>query len=235
MSQTSSQPEPAIDVRALCKFHDSTAALLDVTFSVARGEVIAIIGKPGSGKTTLLKRLAGHVTPTGGRIRLSGLDLRTARIALTARIGYVSQIRVDFGHMVSRDLLEFSARARQIPQHQINSRVEHVVDVCELDGALDMPCRRLGVYGRMRVALAQALLHEPSVLLLDEILSALDDRKVQTTARVLRRLRGGTTLLVTGALTAGTVLAVDRALLREGGRLAFDGRPADMSQVGKRL
>ena len=232
-SPSSHQPASAVDVRALSKLHGSTAALLDVTFSVAPGDLIAILGASGSGKTTLLKLLAGHVTPTGGRIRVSGLDLRTARLALTARTGYVSQIRRDFGHMVSRDLLEFSARARQIPERQVNSRIEHVVAVCELDGELDMPCRRLSVDGRTRVALAQALLHEPSVLLLDEILSGLDDRETQQTTRVLSRLRGGTTLLVTGPLTAGTLLAADRALVLEGGRLAFDGRPADMWQAGK--
>lgn len=234
-SPSSHQPSPAIDVRALSKLHGSKAALLDVTFSVAPGDVIAILGASGSGKTTLLKMLAGHVTPTGGRIRVGGLDLRTARLALAAHTGYVSQIRRDVGHMVSRDMLEFCARARRIPQHQVNSRIEHVVAICELDRELHVPCRRLGAHGRTRVALAQALLHEPSVLLLDELLSGLDDREMQETARVLSRLRGTTTLLVTGPLATGTVLAADRALVLEGGRLAFDGRAADAASIGKPL
>ena len=218
---------PAIDVRALSKLHGSTAALLDVTFSVAPGHLVAVLGAPGSGKTTLLKLLVGHVTPTGGRVRVEGIDLRAARLALTGRIGYVSQFRIDLGTMRPLDVLEFGARARQIPPQQLEGRLEQVTAVCELDGELRAPFRRLSTLGRARVALAQALMHEPSVLLLDELLTGLDDGGILAIVRVLERLRGGITLVVSGAPGIDAALAADRSLQLEGGRLASDSVLAD--------
>ena len=223
------QPGPAIDVRALSKLHGSTAALLDVTFSIAPGDMVAVLGATGAGKTTLLKLLAGHVTPTGGRIRVCGIDVRAARVALTGKIGYVSQRTGDRGNMSPRDLLEFGGRARQIPPHLLNRRIEEVVAICELDGELDAPCERLDADGRGRVALARALLHAPSVLLLDGLLPEPEEAGMLGTLRILSRLRGGTTLLVTGTARVLSVLPADRALLLDGGRLAFNGRAADMS------
>jgi len=223
------QPGPAIDVRALSKLHGPTAALMDVTFSIEPGDMVAVLGAPGTGKTTLLKLLAGHVTPTGGRIRVCGIDVRTARVALTEKIGYVSQHMGDRGNMSPRDLLEFGGRARQIPPRMLNRRIEDVVAICELDGEFHAPCERLDADGRGRVALARALLHEPSVLLLDGLLAEPDEAGMLGTLRILRRLRGATTLLVTGPARMLSVLPANRALLLDGGRLTFDGRATDMS------
>lgn len=213
---------PAIEVRALSKLYGQNAALLDVTFSVTPGELVGLVGPPRGGRTTLLKLLAGHLTPTGGRIQVCGIDVRVARLALTAHVGYVPQARQIRGDMRPWDLLAFSGRARQIPRDQLEGRLREVAALCNLGDELHAPCRLLDESGRARVALAQALLHDPLVLLLDEFLTGLDSAVVSDLTVLLRRLRGRTTLIVTGSPSLVALLQADRTLLLDRGHLVLE-------------
>jgi ABC-2 type transport system ATP-binding protein len=223
---------PAIDVRALTRLFGTTPVLQDVTFSVSAGEIVAITGAHGAGKTTLLKLLVGHIRPSGGRIRIQGLDLRTSRLELTMRLGYVPQIRPTFGSMCTRDLLDFSGRARRLPSQLLERRAREVVSVCDLADHLDVGCARLDAAASTRVSLAQALLHQPQILILDDILEGLPDLYVAPFIDLVERLATPRrTILITGTAVDLAGFTTARLLHLDTGRLAAGERQAPLSAL----
>jgi len=222
---------PAIDVRALSKLHGQAAALLDVTFAVDDRELLVVTGPPGAGKTTLLKLLAGHMTASGGRIRIHGIDAHTLRLAASAQVGYVPQSLISCGDMRPGDLLDFSGRARQIAPEQLAARLREVITECELEAVLGSSCAQLDAPARARVAIAQVLLHDPSVLLLDDVVPVAGQRDAVPLAHLVQRLRQHRTVVVTGPVSLVDAFPDARLITLGHGRLTFDsavpalGRP----------
>lgn len=217
-------PEPTLDVRALTKIAGAVTALQDVTFSATAGEIVSVSGAAGAGKTVLLKLIAGHIAPSGGRIRIHGLDPRTSRLAATSRIGYVPQVRPACGSMKPGDLLDVCGRARPIPPALLNRRLRDVVELCELGDHLQRACGHLDESVRVRVSLAQALLHEPTLLLLDNCFEELPDEESRRLATIVEQLRARTTILVGGTHSAGLDVTQRLELLE--GRLVTSRQPA---------
>ncbi len=222
---------PAIDVRALSKLHGQTPALLDVTLAADDRELVVITGPAGAGKTTLLKLLAGHMTPSGGRIRIHGIDARTSRLAAHAQVGYVPQSLMSCGDMRPGDLLTFSGQARQIAPERLEDRLREVIAECELGEALDSSCSQLDAPARARVAIAQVLLHDPSVLLLDDVVPLAGRRDAGPLAQLVHRLRRHRTVLLAGPVSLVDAFPDARLVTLSHGRLTFDsavpvlGRP----------
>lgn len=213
---------PAIDVRALSKLHGQTPALLDVTFAADDRELVVIAGPTNAGKTTLLKLLAGHMTPSGGRIRIHGIDARTLRLAASASVGYVPQTLMSCGDMHPGDLLTFSGQARQIAPGQLDARLRDVIGECELEGALGSTCAALDAPARARVAIAQVLLHDPSVLLLDDVVPLAGRRDAGSLAQLVHRLRRHRTVLLAGPVSLVDAFPGARLITLAHGRLTFD-------------
>lgn len=230
-SPASARRTPAIDVRALSKLHGQTPALLDVTFAAGDRELVVLTGPAGAGKTTLLKLLAGHMTPSGGRIRIHGIDARTSRLAASARVGYVPQTLMSCGDMRPADLLAFSGRARQIAPERLEARLREVIAECDLEPALGLSCARLEAPARAQVAIAQVLLHDPSVLLLDEVVPVAGHRDAAAIAQLVHRLRAHRTVLLAGPVGLVNAFPGARLITLDHGRLTFDsavpvlGRP----------
>lgn len=215
---------PAIDVRALSKLHGNSPALLDVSFEVAVGSRVRLTGAPGSGKSTLLKLLAGCMTPSGGRIRLHGADLRLARLEATAAIGYVPQVSSACTSMRPADILDYSGRSRQLPRATLEQRIRSVVEQWDLGRCLDSRCDSLEPALRTRVALALAMLHEPALLLLDEPLTGLPAPDAhELLARIDARAGRATVVLACGGDTPLTAWGT-RHLALARGRLQTDAR-----------
>lgn len=222
---------PAIDVRALSKLHGQTPALLDVTFTAHDRELVVVTGPAGAGKSTLLKLLAGHMTPSGGRITIHGIDARVSRLAASAQVGYVPQTLMSCGDMRPGDLLTFSGQARQIAPDRLEERLREVIAECELEPALEASCAQLDAPARARVAIAQVLLHDPSVLLLDDVVPLAGQRDDAALAQLVHRLRRHCTVVLTGPVSLLDTFSDARRLTLAHGRLTFDsavpvlGRP----------
>ncbi|MFD0273825.1 ATP-binding cassette domain-containing protein [Kitasatospora sp. NPDC127111] len=197
-----------------------------LTFTVAAGECVGYIGPNGAGKSTTIKMLTGILVPTGGRLRVAGVDPARERVALARRIGVVFGQRTTlWWDLPLRDSYELARRLYRIPDRRYRDNLRRCVELLDLGGLLDTPVRQLSLGQRMRGDLAAALLHDPQVLYLDEPTIGLDvvsKGKVRDFLREVNREQGTTVLLTTHDLTDIEQLC-DRVMVIDHGRVVYDG------------
>jgi ABC-2 type transport system ATP-binding protein len=211
--------EPVIAVASVSKRYGRVTALDDVSLEVARGEVLGLLGPNGSGKTTLIRLLTGYLTPTAGRVRIAGHDTRDEPMAARQRIGYVPESVPLYGHMRVREFLAFMARLRGVPAGVLPAAVARASARTSLDDMLGAPIRTLSRGYRQRVAIAQALVHDPEIVILDEPTNGLDPRQIIETRRLIQALGGEHTVLVSSHILGEIARTADRVAILLRGRL----------------
>ncbi|NIP84592.1 MAG: ATP-binding cassette domain-containing protein, partial [Planctomycetales bacterium] len=189
-------PRPAIEAIGLSKFYGDFAAVRDVSFQIAKGEVVAFLGPNGAGKSTTMKLLTGYLAPSTGTAKISGHDMATDRLAGSARLGYLPENGPLYPDMTPSSLLHFFGEARCLPAEVIEQRIASVVDLCALHDVLHKPISKLSRGYRQRVGMAQTLLHEPDVLVLDEPTAGLDPNQIREVRETLKRLGQEKTILL---------------------------------------
>ncbi len=227
---------PMIEADGLSKFYGIFAAVQDVTFQVSEGEVVAFLGPNGAGKSTTMKLLTGYVSPSAGHARIAGHDMAEDRLAGSARLGYLPENGPLYPDMTPWSLLEFFAEARGMTRAQKQERIDSVIDLCALGNVIHKPISKLSKGYRQRVGMAQSLLHEPDVLILDEPTAGLDPNQIREVRRTMERLRGmsKTVLLSTHILQEVTAMA-SRVILIDEGRVKYDGAVAELDPKNEGL
>jgi ABC-2 type transport system ATP-binding protein len=230
------QKLPMIEANGLSKFYGIFAAVQDVTFKVSEGEVVAFLGPNGAGKSTTMKLLTGYLSPSAGHARIAGHDMADDRLAGSALLGYLPENGPLYPDMTPSSLLEFFAEARGMSRVQKQERIDSVIDLCALGNVIHKPISKLSKGYRQRVGMAQSLLHEPDVLILDEPTAGLDPNQIREVRRTMERLRGmrKTVLLSTHILQEVTAMA-SRVILIDEGRLKYDGAVADLDPKNEGL
>ncbi|RLL67066.1 ATP-binding cassette domain-containing protein [Streptomyces sp. Z26] len=207
-----------------------------IDFTVARGEMVGFIGPNGAGKSTTIKMLTGILTPSGGRLRVAGIDPARERTRLTRRIGVVFGQRTTlWWDLPLRDSYALVRRIYRIPGERYRANLDRCVELLDLGELLDVPVRQLSLGQRMRADIAAALLHDPEVLYLDEPTIGLDvisKAQVRDFLRDLNAERGTTVLLTTHDLTDIEQLC-ERVIVIDHGRLMYDGALAGLHEVGE--
>lgn len=218
---------PIIAIESVSKRYGRVRALDDVSLEVARGEVLGLLGPNGSGKTTLIRLLTGYLTPTAGRLRVAGHDTVDAPMQARRRIGYVPESVPLYGHMRVRELLAFMGRLRGVAARDVGGAVARASARTGLADVLAAPIRTLSRGYRQRVAIAQALVHDPEIVILDEPTNGLDPRQIIETRRLIQELRGERTVLVSSHILGEIQKVADRVAILLGGRLLAVRRMAD--------
>lgn len=221
-----------IEAIGLSKFYGHFAAVRDVTFSVAKGEVVAFLGPNGAGKSTTMKLLTGYLAPSTGRTRIAGHDMADDRLAGSAKLGYLPENGPLYPDMTPLSLLNFFAEARGMSAALTRTRIEEVVELCALQAVIRKPISKLSKGYRQRVGMAQALLHEPDVLILDEPTAGLDPNQIREVRSTLRRLGKEKTILLSTHILQEVEATATRVLFIHEGRLVFDGPVADFAAHG---
>jgi ABC-2 type transport system ATP-binding protein len=210
-------------------------AVRDLTFTVGAGEMVGYIGPNGAGKSTTIKMLTGILVPTGGHLRVAGLDPSRSRTELARRIGVVFGQRTTlWWDLPLRDSYELLRRMYRIPPERYRRNLAEFVELLSLDDLLDTPVRQLSLGQRMRGDLAAALLHDPEILYLDEPTIGLDvvsKGRLREFLRTLNAERGTTLLLTTHDLQDIEALC-RRVIVIDHGTLVFDGDLADLHRHG---
>jgi len=219
-----------IEAIGLSKFYGPFAACREVSFKVHEGELVAFLGPNGAGKSTTMKLLTGYLTASEGIARIAGHDMATDRIAGSERLGYLPENGPLYPDMTPSSLLEFFADARGMSREQRHKRIDAVVELCMLGSVFHKPISKLSKGYRQRLGMAQALLHEPDVLIMDEPTVGLDPNQIREVRRTMERLRDEekkTILLSTHILQEVEAMA-SRVILINEGRLVYDGSVAEL-------
>jgi ABC-2 type transport system ATP-binding protein len=232
---TQQQGPAMIEAHGLSKYYGEFAAIANVTFQVHKGEVVAFLGPNGAGKSTTMKLLTGYLAPSAGTARIAGHDMSSDRLAGSARLGYLPENGPLYPDMTPRSLLNFFANARGLTAAHKRERIDKVVDLCALGSVIGKPIGKLSRGYRQRVGMAQVLLHEPDVLILDEPTAGLDPNQIHEVRETIRKLGQSKTILLSTHILQEVEAMADRVLFINEGRLVFDGSIKQMTQDGKPL
>ena len=224
-----------IQAEKLCKVYGSFHALKDVSFSIRRGQVTAFLGPNGAGKTTTMKILSGFLSPTSGVARVAGFDVATDRIAAAEKLGYLPENGPLYLDMTPLALLRFFGEARGMGPKRLAERIEAVTTLLSLKSVLEKPIQKLSKGYRQRCGMAQALLHEPDVLIMDEPTSGLDPNQIRDVRATIRELGKSKTVLLSTHILQEVEAVADRVLFIHSGQIVFDGTPAEMKTRGPSL
>ena len=220
---------PMIEAAGLSKFFDTFAAIRDISFSVRRGQVAAFLGPNGAGKSTTLRVLTGYLSPSAGQARIAGMDVSRFRIEAAARVGYLPENGPLYPEMTPNELLRFFGEARGLSNGVLRGRIDAVIDQCNLQAVVDKSIYKLSKGYRQRVGMAQALLHEPDILIMDEPTSGLDPNQIRDVRELIRQLGETKTILISTHILQEVKAVADHVILIDEGRIVFDGTPDEMA------
>jgi ABC-2 type transport system ATP-binding protein len=219
---------PMIEAIGLSKHFGPFAATKDVSFTVPRGQVAAFLGPNGAGKSTTMRLLTGYLAPTTGEARIAGFNVATDRIAASRLVGYLPENGPLYNEMTPVSLLTYLGRARGMSSEQLSKRLDFVRDKCALDEVWHKPIGKLSRGFRQRVGMAQAILHDPDVLILDEPTSGLDPNQVHEVRQLIRSLGAVKTILLSTHILQEVQAVCSRVILINEGRIVFDGSVQEM-------
>ena len=217
-----------IEARNLSKTFGPLVAVDDVSFAVNRGEVLGFLGPNGAGKSTTMKILAGFLPPSGGSARICDIDVGRDPIAAKSRVGYLPEGAPLYGDMTPAQLLDFVTRVRGLDRIERKRRTEAAVETVQLREVLHRPIDTLSKGFKRRVALAQAIVHDPEVLILDEPTDGLDPNQKHEVRALLRALSGDKAIIISTHILEEVDTVCTRAIIIARGKILADETPTDL-------
>ena len=221
-----------IEAAGLSKFYGPFVAIKDVTFSIPEGQIVSFLGPNGAGKSTTMKILAGYLAASEGTARIAGFDMTTQRLDGARHLGYLPENGPLYNDMTPLELLRFFGEARQLDGAKLKARVDAVITQCALETVIEKPIGKLSRGYRQRVGLAQALLHDPAVLIMDEPTAGLDPNQIRDFRENIRVLGRTKTILISTHILQEVEAVADRVIVVNDGKLVMDGPPSGLREGG---
>ncbi len=218
-----------IEVQGLSRYYGRHRAVDGLDFSIDSNQVVGFLGLNGAGKTTTLKVLAGVLMPTAGTVKIDGHDLNDAPLALRSQIGFLPETPPLHADMRVRDFLEYVAELRGMSAEATQARLGIVAEQTEITDVLDRVVSTLSHGYRKRVGIAQAILHQPKLVILDEPISGLDPAQIVEMRQIISGLAKDCTVLLSSHILAEVSQTCDRILVLSEGRIVADGTEAELS------
>ncbi|MFH1699723.1 MAG: ABC transporter ATP-binding protein [Candidatus Zixiibacteriota bacterium] len=225
---TDGNAKPMIEARNLSKYFGEFVAIKEISFSIPKGQIVAFLGPNGAGKTTTMRLLTGFMRPSEGSAFICGHDVSGKRLEASRFLGYLPENGPLYENMTPLELLRFFGEAREIEEKFLSQRIDIVVNRCALQTVLEKPIGKLSRGYRQRVGLAQALLHDPDVLIMDEPTAGLDPNQIRDFRDNISELANTKTILLSTHILQEVEAVAARVLLIHNGRLVFDGSPEDL-------
>jgi ABC-2 type transport system ATP-binding protein len=213
-----------IQVEQLSKHYGALRAVDRLRFEVGRGEIVGFLGPNGAGKTTTMRMLTTYLPPTSGRARLAGHDVLDEPLQVRRHVGYLPENVPLYNEMRVREYLVFRARLKDVPGQKRRAAVDHVVKRCRLEEVENRILGQLSRGYRQRVGLAEAMVHDPDILILDEPTAGLDPIQIREVRALIRELGDRHTILLSTHILHEVEAVCGRAILIVGGRIAFDDK-----------
>jgi ABC-2 type transport system ATP-binding protein len=223
-----------IEIEHLSKTFGPITAVDDVSFQVAKGEVLGFLGPNGAGKSTTMKIVAGFLPPSGGTARVGGFDIRTQPLEVKKRLGYLPEGAPLWPDMTPQTFLEFIARVRGYRGEEAAKRIAAVVEKTQLARVRHQPIDTLSKGFKRRVGLAQALLHDPDVLILDEPTDGLDPNQKHEVRELIRGMAGDKAIIISTHILEEVEAVCSRAIIIARGRIVADESPDNLAARSRR-
>ena len=222
--------KPMIEIDGLAKHFGPLVAVDNVSFAVAQGEVLGFLGPNGAGKSTTMKMATGFIPPDRGTARICGFDILEAPIDAKANLGYLPEGAPAYGDMTPRTFLSFCAEARGYTGFERDRRVEFAAERVEIGDVLDQQIETLSKGFKRRVGIAQAILHDPPVLIMDEPTDGLDPNQKHEVRTLIRAMAEKKAIVISTHILEEVEQVCSRAIVIAAGRIVADGTPAELAQ-----
>ena len=212
-----------IEVENLTKFYGSHMAIENVSFTVKKGEIVGFLGPNAAGKTTTMRILTGFLPPTSGEARVAGFNVFDDSLEVRKRVGYMPETVPLYPEMTVREYLDFFGQLRRVPKRA--QRINDIAAMCGLDDMIDARIGRLSKGYRQRVGLAQALIHDPEVLILDEPTVGLDPRQIIEVRQLIKNLASEHTVILSTHILPEVSMVCQRVLIISEGVIVAEDTP----------
>ena len=218
-----------IEVQHLTKRYGPVTAVDDISFAVQRGEILGFLGPNGAGKTTTMRVLTGYMPPTDGKAIVAGYDVFEQPIEAKRRTGYLPETPPLYPDMTVRDYLSFVARIKGVPRGERTARVNGMMEKTRISDVANRHCGKLSKGYRQRVGLAQALMHNPEVLILDEPTAGLDPKQIIETRQLIKALAGDHTIILSTHILPEVSQTCQRVVIINRGRVVAVDTPDNLT------
>ncbi|MBI4417700.1 MAG: ATP-binding cassette domain-containing protein [Ignavibacteriales bacterium] len=220
----------AIAVRNLVKYYGREKAVDDISFDVQTGEILGFLGPNGAGKTTTMKIITCYMPQSSGSVEVDGIDTMADAYEVRKKIGYLPELNPLYLDMNVLEYLEYSARLHGLRNARLRQRQREMIDVCGLGDVRHKDIGELSKGYRQRVGLAQAMIHDPEVLILDEPTSGLDPNQIVEIRNLIRRLGSAKTVVLSTHILSEVQATCDRVIIIHEGSLVADGTPDELQR-----
>ena len=217
-----------IEVQRLTKTYGSEKAVNEISFGVKKGEVLGFLGPNGAGKTTTMKVITCYLPPSAGTVKVDGMDVRNDSMAIRRRIGYLPEHTPLYHDMTTYDYLSFVAEMRGVSPKDVSGAIAKMAAVCGLGSVLNKRIEALSKGYRQRVGLAQAMIHDPDIVILDEPTSGLDPNQIVEIRELIKGIGTEKTVILSTHILPEVQASCDRVLIIHRGQLVADGTPDDL-------
>ena len=222
-----------IEINNLTKIFDQFIAIDDLSFTVKEGEVLGFLGPNGAGKSTTMKLITGFLSASNGSVRIDGFDISKSPIKAKALMGYLPEGAPSYGDMTTLEFLNFVAEVRGYRGDDITRRVKHVLDEVELNSVSQQTIETLSKGFKRRVGLAQAIMHDPKVLILDEPTDGLDPNQKHHVRELIKNLARDKIVIISTHILEEVTAVCSRAIIIAQGKIVADATPAELEARSK--
>ena len=233
--QNASVAIPAISARGLCRYFGARAVVHDVNLELKRGEVLGFLGPNGAGKTTIMRMLTGNLAPSAGTIEIFGMDLLDKPREAKACIGYLPEIPPLYRELTVNEYLQFAAKLHRVGDGEIGSALAKVTQRCGLSSMGERLIGSLSKGYQQRVGIAQAIIHDPEVIILDEPTAGLDPNQIREIRTLIRELGAERSVILSTHILSEVGTVCDRVQIMHEGRMVLDDSMERLKQKGTNL
>jgi ABC-2 type transport system ATP-binding protein len=233
--QNASVVIPAISARGLCRYFGARAAVHDVNLELKRGEVLGFLGPNGAGKTTIMRMLTGNLAPSAGTVEICGIDLLGRPREAKACIGYLPEIPPLYRELTVNEYLRFAAKLHRVGDGKIGSALVKVTQRCGLSSMGERLIGSLSKGYQQRVGIAQAIIHDPEVIILDEPTAGLDPNQMREILTLIRELGAERSVILSTHILSEVDSVCDRVQIMHEGRMVLDDSMERLKQKGTNL
>ena len=221
-----------IEIKNLHKKYDDIIVVDDLSLNVGKGEVLGFLGPNGAGKSTTMKMVTGFIEPTSGTIKIKDLFVKDFAYEIKKHIGYLPEGAPQYGEMTTNDFLLFIAKIRGIEKNSINKSIESVIESLSLHDVIKKRIEHLSKGFKRRVGIAQAIIHDPEILIMDEPTDGLDPNQKYDVRELIKKISKNKTIIISTHILEEVEAVCTRAAIIAKGKLLFDDTPNKFQESG---